>query len=71
MEEPDREKAHEFWRKSSAASQIQEVIDHGDDIQLLDLLARVGKGEKVIEADQQEDAEYFKCSTVIQGILPE
>lgn len=70
LESPDSEKAHDFWRKSSNASTIQEVVSHGDDVSLVDLLAKLDRGES-IEADQQEDEEYFKQSTVLQGSIPD
>jgi hypothetical protein len=68
FEHQDRETAHEFWRKSQEASSIGECTSHGDDINLLDLLAKVEKGEK-FEEDQQEDEEYFRVSTILQGSL--
>ncbi len=67
MRHHDREVADKYWRTTKEATQIVDAIVYDDDIALLDLMARAAKGEKVIEADQQEDAEYFETSAVLSG----
>lgn len=73
FEHKDETTARDVWRKDKEAKSVTDVYVYGargDDIALLDLLARAAEGEKQIEADQPEDEEYFKTSTVLQGCVP-
>jgi len=66
LEHHDEAKVRKFWQEERAATRLDSVICYDDDIELIDLLARAAE-DKSVEASEQEDAEYFKTSTVISG----
>lgn len=70
LEETIEAVAREFFQKTKAATRITEMVSYGDDIALLDLLARATKGDKGLEASQQEDADYLDGTAALQGSLP-
>lgn len=70
LEDPDEVKARAFWRDSRDATKITEVTSYGDDIALLDLLARVAKKDKSLEEDQSEDESDLAISGAVQGRVP-
>ena len=70
LEHPDEATARSFWKDNKDATKITEVASYGDDIALLDLLARAAKKDKSLEENQSEDEDDLAISGAIQGRIP-